>query len=200
MHLFDLLFSPVDQTSPPEILFELFDWNRIAAPKRMGKCKVTLKEALEVSELNKWFKLVPQKDRDEVTGDVRVSVQFRKAATLNHSDNNNNNNNANSGFSSRKSFMHSSNTTNPVSEEHELFTAIKNSDLRKVEQLIADPALDINMKDPYGYTPLHSACCIFSDVDDQILALILTHKSMTARIICLFVCLFVRECMQMVCD
>jgi hypothetical protein len=159
--------SPVDQGAlSAEILFELFDWNLISAPKRMGRCKLTLKEVLDVPEVNKWLKLSPQKEKDEVTGEIRVSAQFRKAHTVNVADNNNSN--------TRKSFMSSSSGEQEL--EHEIFTAIKNSDLRKVEQLLEDGNLNINMKDKFGYTPLHSACCIFSDVDDQILGLILKHK------------------------
>lgn len=129
----------------------------------MGKCKVSFKELADGTEFNKWVKLSPQKEKDEVTGEIRVSLQFRKSPniTLGLTDSANRN----------KSFM-----IEQEEQEHPLFTAIKNSDLRKVEELLSDPNLNINMKDKFGYTPLHSACCIFSDVDDQILEIILKHK------------------------
>ena len=61
-----------------------------------------------------------------------------------------------------------------------LFEAIKRSNLEKVKELLAEKengqTIDINAKDEYGYTPLHAACCIFSERDDQILTAILQHE------------------------
>ena len=59
--------------------------------------------------------------------------------------------------------------------EDPLFTAIKNSDLTKVEKFLMEPRPSINIKDEYGFTPLHSACVLFSENDEEIITCLLNH-------------------------
>jgi len=47
---------------------------------------------------------------------------------------------------------------------------------------LQDSNLDINAKDSYGWTPLHAACCLFSERDDEILTLILQQKGINVNI------------------
>jgi hypothetical protein len=64
----------------------------------------------------------------------------------------------------------------------QLFNAIKKSDLRRLHELLElserrGMEVDVNAKDEFGYTPLHAACCIFSEKDDDILTELLRQES-----------------------
>jgi len=67
-------------------------------------------------------------------------------------------------------------------KESPLFAAIKNCDLKKVQELVTDPRLAINMKDEYGFTPLHSACVLFSENDEEIITCLLNHPCINVNI------------------
>jgi hypothetical protein len=120
--------------------------------------KINIKEILEVQEYKKWLVLRSPKDNDKLCGELNVMV-----AHYNNSKSTNNRTQSVSVQSSDKL-------------ESPLSAAIKNSDLKKVTELLSKPDLDINVKDRYGYTALHSACCLFSDVDDEILSCLLKYK------------------------
>ncbi len=171
----------------------------------MGRAKVALKDVPDGEEYDKWLLLVPAKEKDEVSGEIHVTIQLQKVDYDNNNHpiaNSSSNSLANSvssvGTSSSSGSINNSNSSMSGSngsstsrkptqttlrtigtsgtDEPELFTAIKNSELLKVETLMKDSKMDVNMRDEFGYTPLHAACCLFSDVDDQILSSLLQHK------------------------
>eukprot|EP01119_Soliformovum_irregulare_P008211 TRINITY_DN2129_c0_g1_i1.p1 TRINITY_DN2129_c0_g1~~TRINITY_DN2129_c0_g1_i1.p1 ORF type:complete len:803 (+),score=234.55 TRINITY_DN2129_c0_g1_i1:116-2410(+) len=154
--------------SPGELLFEVFDWNRITKHKRMGRLKVPVRDLLAGKELDTWMSLSALKDTDKVTGELHISILLKNDKIPQSSRNLN---------PTYSSFMEQ-----PHADEPPLFTAIKNSDLLKVQQLLRDPKTNVNQKDSLGFTPLHAACVLFSDLDDVILSVILRHKDINVNI------------------
>jgi ankyrin repeat protein len=67
-------------------------------------------------------------------------------------------------------------------KEPELITAVKNSQLMRVSSLLEDPKTNVNQLDQAGYTPLHTACTIFSDNDDEILTALLRCKGINVSL------------------
>eukprot|EP01116_Phalansterium_solitarium_P012847 TRINITY_DN2951_c0_g2_i2.p1 TRINITY_DN2951_c0_g2~~TRINITY_DN2951_c0_g2_i2.p1 ORF type:complete len:507 (-),score=184.52 TRINITY_DN2951_c0_g2_i2:83-1603(-) len=67
--------------------------------------------------------------------------------------------------------------------DHPIFEAIRNSELELVRKWVSDEqGFDINIVDSYGYTPLHSACLIFSRFDFDILELLLKHPAVDVNV------------------
>lgn len=159
----------VDQNSPSELVFEVYDWNRLQNHKRMGRAKIALKDVPEGQEYNKWIPLLPIKEGDKVSGDIHVSITVQSNLTRKSGGANNN--------SMMKSFI----SPETFDEELPLFVAIKNSDLENVQKLL-ESDININMRDNFGYTPLHAACVLFSDRDDEILSCLLRHKDINVNI------------------
>jgi ankyrin repeat protein len=128
----------------------------------MGKAKVGFKELSEGHDIVKWLPLTPAKEGDTATGQIQVDINLQKGQTLRK----------------KPTMTHSTLFATELREdEHPLFAAIKNNDLQKVRDLLSGP-IDVNMKDQFGYTPLHSACCLYSDNDDAILSCLLNHKGL----------------------
>jgi hypothetical protein len=59
----------------------------------------------------------------------------------------------------------------------DLFTAIECHQIKIVQEICSDPNLDINMRDEREWTPLHAACLLVGDYEDEILTSILDHNS-----------------------
>jgi len=160
---------PVDNTNG-DILFEVFNSGGtfLASHKRMGRAKYPLRDVEPNQEQHKWLALHAIKEKDEVSGDIHVTLQFNQENST----------------SSMRSGVERSNTLSqsvpraslPPDVEHPLFTHIKNSNLEKVRDICTESKIDINMKDKYGYTPLHAACVVFSENDDEVLSLLLQQK------------------------
>eukprot|EP01114_Cavostelium_apophysatum_P012739 TRINITY_DN291_c1_g1_i1.p1 TRINITY_DN291_c1_g1~~TRINITY_DN291_c1_g1_i1.p1 ORF type:complete len:760 (+),score=216.65 TRINITY_DN291_c1_g1_i1:90-2369(+) len=172
MHDQDPFLFHIDQHTPSELVFEVFDWNRVQTHKRMGRVRLPIAELFSGQEFNKWMPLLPSKESDRVSGEIHVSAQFfKEGVPMSHRTRG----------TLRGDTKHSFNQDLPE-EEPPLFTAIKNSELETVRKLVNSPDTDINMRDRYGYTPLHAACVLFSDRDDEILSLLLRHKDINVNI------------------
>jgi len=152
-----------------DVLFEIFNssGNFLASHKRMGRAKYPLREVEPNSEQHKWLQLVPIKEKDEVSGDIHVTLQYNKEDSVSSMKQ-----------SGEKNQMSASmpRASLPNDTEHPLFNYIRLSNLLEVRDICKDPKIDINMKDKYGYTPLHAACCVFSENDDEVLSLLLQQK------------------------
>eukprot|EP01117_Protostelium_nocturnum_P004662 TRINITY_DN168_c0_g1_i1.p1 TRINITY_DN168_c0_g1~~TRINITY_DN168_c0_g1_i1.p1 ORF type:complete len:831 (-),score=270.46 TRINITY_DN168_c0_g1_i1:114-2462(-) len=184
----------VESYSPSELLFEVFDFSKfIGSHKRMGRAKIEVKEVVEcTNETSKYLKLVPTKEKDEVSGELVVSFQFVSNQSESSYSSQGHNSLKSSVDSSKSSLTTSMGGNRGASSqsgksqqevsEHPLFTAIRNSDLENVRECLKDSQLDLNMKDKYDYTPLHAACCLFSDKDDEVLSLLLEQKGINVNI------------------
>lgn len=144
-----------------EVVVDVHDWNRFTHHKRMGRVRIPLNSLVLGEKVESWRTLVAHKEGAKVSGELKISVYLQRAINREQ----------------QSMFL-------AVSSEDEppLFTAIKNSDLHKVQQLLRDPKIDINRTDKYGYTPLHAACCLFSELDDEILSCLLNHKDINVNL------------------
>jgi hypothetical protein len=138
-----------------EILIELFDWN-IFQHKRIGSVTVSIGDLIErlrlTGALEEWFTIKPHKPKYETAGELKLSIWLDDSSGA--------------GI---------------------LFNAIRNSDLKTVDSLIGlhetrGTEIDVNAKDEFGYTPLHSAVCLFSDVDDKIVSCLLDHPGINVNL------------------
>jgi len=190
-----------------EIQFDVFDWNMFSAHKRMGRAKLSLKDVNFTSPqpVNLWLPLAAIKSKDEVSGEIHIQLERAESSgnrmltppnSSNSSASNINSPTASGSHYSVNTFRRSYHLSNSgsnsasstssileeSSKEHPLFIAIKNSSVNDVQTLLADPSVDVNMKDSYGYTPLHAACCVFSERDDEVLEALLKHKSIDVNL------------------
>lgn len=148
-----LVFSINSTSQNNDIHIEVFDWNRIKKHKRMGQVRIHIKD-LE-SELDKWLTLESTKGED-VSGEIHVVINYKRAART-------------------------TTQTRLEIDESPLFKAVKASDLEAVNKLLAEGA-DVNQMDKYQYTPLHSAACLFSENDDQIVSVLLEQKGINVNL------------------
>jgi hypothetical protein len=101
---------------------------------RMGQVTVKLSELQVGSIKDDWFRLVPQKTGDPVSGELRLKMQLidPKAAA-------------------KKQAAKQSRTADP------LLSAIIQNDVKKLDELM-NTKIDVNKVDDHGFSPLHIAC------------------------------------------
>lgn len=112
-----------------EAVIKCMDWDRFSADDRMGQIVFNFDELTPGKVKDGWFKLVPQKTGDPVSGELHLkmhivsknAVQKKKAA------------------------------------ENPLVKAVMESDVVKVEEYLADSAIDPNYSDAQGSSVLHFA-------------------------------------------
>lgn len=158
----------LEANNTTEILFEVFDWNRVMTHKHMGKAKIVVKDILDLNgqEYNKWIPLEADKHtytphdvditRPNSLGNLHVSIQLHKEGrrnTMKPINNHDSNAISQNAISSRGSMYKDEDNEE---EEIPLFSAIKSSDLEKVRLIISAPDINVNMKAKFGYTPLHA--------------------------------------------
>jgi len=66
--------------SDPEAVLELtlWDWNRFRKDEFMGKIEIKPTELEDGVETETWFKLVPEKPGQRVSGELYVKLLYRK--------------------------------------------------------------------------------------------------------------------------
>lgn len=129
----------------------------------MGRAKLRLIDVLDGREHDLWIKLKSHKESDRTSGSLHISIQFVE--------------------DSPSRIRANTLALQKNEDEHPLFTAVKNGDFDEIKKIITQAKdLNINMKDDHGYTPLHSACCLFSDHDDEILVFLLNQKGIDVNI------------------
>lgn len=143
----------------------------------MGKAAVNLSDLSESNTHELWLPLVPSKAKDKVSGDIRVSIKIDSAQSFSAFATN-----TTAAPAAVRNSHPSYYQTQTNEQDSPLFQAIKDSNLPKVSSLLCDTNTNVNEQDRHGYTPLHSAACIFSDTDDEIVVSLLNHPSRNKRI------------------
>jgi ankyrin repeat protein len=155
----------VDSRVPGIIQFEVFDWNRVAASKRMGYVEITnLKKRLDGGKkaISKWFPLQSKKPTDKFTGDLKVEIELEITA--------------------RKTQVSMAADGMPVDDgESPLESAIRACDLERVKTELKSTE-NINQQDRYGYTPLHAAAVLFAENDAEVLCAVLEHPDIDVNL------------------
>eukprot|EP01122_Echinamoeba_exundans_P010444 TRINITY_DN3914_c0_g3_i1.p1 TRINITY_DN3914_c0_g3~~TRINITY_DN3914_c0_g3_i1.p1 ORF type:complete len:778 (+),score=208.17 TRINITY_DN3914_c0_g3_i1:126-2459(+) len=112
-----------------EAVIKCMDWDRFSADDRMGQIIVNFDELTPGKVKDVWVKLVPQKSGDPVSGELHLKMHIVSKSAV----------------------------QKKKAAENPLVKAVMESDLVKVEECLADPAVDVNYVDSTGSSVLHFA-------------------------------------------
>jgi ankyrin repeat protein len=139
----------------------------------MGRVIIPLSDIKEGQTFEKWVPLGLSNGMDKVSGEIYVQITLGSTPT----DKSRSIKDL-AMYNSKSTYtfvpMHQSPSTEI--EDSPLFVAIRNSALTQVLKLLSEPNVNINQQDSHGYTPLHAACVIFSEHDDEIMLALLNTK------------------------